>query len=115
MMIAPLRQIVVHYVAYVPKADISALSDLRQVVGDEHVLKATADSPYNRDCSRRRGVEGRANMVLLPAARGRSPRCPRGATTTTYRSSRAGRNGCDDRAIQELPVTTVPPASSTAD
>jgi glycolate dehydrogenase FAD-linked subunit len=41
-------------------------SELSRIVGAEHVLEAPAGSPYNRDCSRRRGVEGRADAVVLP-------------------------------------------------
>ncbi len=32
------------------------------------MLDAPAGSPYNRDCSRRRGVEGRADAVVLPGS-----------------------------------------------
>ena len=42
-------------------------SELRRVLGPEHVLDAPApQSPYNRDSSNRRGVEGRADAVALP-------------------------------------------------
>jgi glycolate oxidase subunit GlcD len=45
----------------------AALStELGRLVGAEHVLEAPAESPYNRDSSRRRGVEGRADAVVLP-------------------------------------------------
>jgi glycolate oxidase subunit GlcD len=41
--------------------------DLGRVLGAEHVLAAPpAQSPYNRDSSNRRGVEGRADAVVLP-------------------------------------------------
>jgi glycolate oxidase subunit GlcD len=42
-------------------------SELSRLVGSEHVLEVPAGSPYNQDCSRRRGVEGRADLVVLPA------------------------------------------------
>jgi glycolate oxidase subunit GlcD len=41
-------------------------SELSRIVGAEHVLEAPVGSPYNRDASRRRGVEGRADAVVLP-------------------------------------------------
>jgi glycolate oxidase subunit GlcD len=44
------------------------VSELSRVLGAEHVLEAPASSPYNRDCSNRRGVEGRAQAVALPAS-----------------------------------------------
>ncbi len=34
----------------------------------EHVLEVPATSEYNRDLSRRRGVEGRADAVALPGS-----------------------------------------------
>lgn len=44
--------------------------ELAQIVGTEHVLTGAATgaamSPYNRDASRRRGVDGRADAVVLP-------------------------------------------------
>ncbi|HTU79943.1 MAG TPA: FAD-linked oxidase C-terminal domain-containing protein [Solirubrobacteraceae bacterium] len=40
--------------------------ELGQLVGSEHVLDAASSSPYNRDCSNRRDVEGRADAVVLP-------------------------------------------------
>jgi len=42
--------------------------ELSRIVGSEHVLQAPPGSPYNRDCSRRRGVEGRADAVALPGS-----------------------------------------------
>ncbi len=42
--------------------------ELSRLVGAEHVLEAPPSSPYNRDCSRRRGVEGRAEAVVLPGS-----------------------------------------------
>jgi glycolate oxidase subunit GlcD len=48
----------------------SIAGELRRLLGPEHVLEPGQDSPYNSDCSRRRGVEGRADAVVLP----RSPR-----------------------------------------
>jgi glycolate oxidase subunit GlcD len=41
-------------------------AELSRLLGAEHVLEATPASPYNRDCSRRRGIEGRAEAVVLP-------------------------------------------------
>ena len=38
-------------------------SDLGRLVGAEHVLEPSHDSPYNQDCSRRRGLEGRVRFV----------------------------------------------------
>ncbi|MGO8907508.1 MAG: FAD-binding oxidoreductase [Solirubrobacteraceae bacterium] len=43
-------------------------SELSRLVGAEHVLEAPAGSPYNRDAARRRGVEGRAQAVVLPGS-----------------------------------------------
>jgi glycolate oxidase subunit GlcD len=42
--------------------------ELRGLVGAEHVLAAPAQSPYNSDCSRRRGLSGRAEAVVLPGS-----------------------------------------------
>ncbi len=45
------------------------VSELSRVLGVEHVLDAPApQSPYNRDSSNRRGVEGRAQAVALPGS-----------------------------------------------
>jgi glycolate oxidase subunit GlcD len=41
-------------------------TELGRLVGAERVLEAPAESPYNSDCSRRRGVDGRADAVVLP-------------------------------------------------
>jgi glycolate oxidase subunit GlcD len=43
-------------------------SELSRLLGAEHVLQAPPDSPYNRDCSGRRGTEGRADLVVLPGS-----------------------------------------------
>ncbi|HEY4450051.1 MAG TPA: FAD-linked oxidase C-terminal domain-containing protein [Solirubrobacteraceae bacterium] len=43
-------------------------SELSRIVGAEHVLEAPADSPYNRDAARRRGVTGRAEALVLPGS-----------------------------------------------
>ena len=43
-------------------------SELSRIVGAEHMLEAPVGSPYNRDASRRRGVEGRADAVVLPGS-----------------------------------------------
>jgi glycolate oxidase subunit GlcD len=43
--------------------------ELTRLIGAEHVLGAPSPgSPYNRDASRRRGVEGRAEAVVLPGS-----------------------------------------------
>jgi FAD/FMN-containing dehydrogenase len=42
--------------------------ELSRIVGAEHVLEAPPDSPYNRDAAQRRGVDGRAAAVVLPAS-----------------------------------------------
>ena len=44
-------------------------SELSRLVGSEHVLEAPPPgSPYNHDASRRRGLEGRAEAVVLPGS-----------------------------------------------
>ncbi len=40
--------------------------ELSRLIGPEHVLEVGPESEYNRDLSRRRGVEGRADAVALP-------------------------------------------------
>jgi glycolate dehydrogenase FAD-linked subunit len=42
--------------------------ELSRIIGAEHVLEAPPGSPYNHDASRRRGVEGRAQAVVLPGS-----------------------------------------------
>jgi len=42
--------------------------ELIRLLGAEHVLEVPPQSPYNRDASRRRGVEGRADAVVLPGS-----------------------------------------------
>ncbi len=42
--------------------------ELSRLIGSEHVLDAPPNSPYNSDCSNRRGVEGRADAVVLPGS-----------------------------------------------
>src|SRR5271155_5437241 len=42
--------------------------ELSRLLGAEHVLEAPAGSPYNHDAARRRGVEGRAEAVVLPGS-----------------------------------------------
>ena len=42
--------------------------ELERLVGAEHVLGAPAGSPYNHDAARRRGVDGRADAVVLPGS-----------------------------------------------
>jgi glycolate oxidase subunit GlcD len=44
------------------------VSELGRLVGAEHVLEVPARSPYNHDSSNRRGVEGRADAVVLPGS-----------------------------------------------
>jgi glycolate oxidase subunit GlcD len=44
------------------------IRELGGLVGAEHVLAAAPGSPYNLDASRRRGVEGRADAVVLPGS-----------------------------------------------
>ena len=41
-------------------------AELARLVGGDHVLDAPARSPYNFDAARRRGVQGRADAVVLP-------------------------------------------------
>ena len=44
-------------------------TELSRLVGAEHVLDAPSPgSPYNHDASRRRGLEGRADAVVLPGS-----------------------------------------------
>src|SRR5665213_2003255 len=43
-------------------------SELSRLLGAEYVLEAPPDSPYNRDCTGRRGVDGRADAVALPGS-----------------------------------------------
>jgi glycolate oxidase subunit GlcD len=40
--------------------------ELERLVGAEHVLEAPAGSLYNHDAARRRGVDGKADAVVLP-------------------------------------------------
>jgi FAD/FMN-containing dehydrogenase len=42
--------------------------ELSRLVGSEHVLDAPPSSPYNRDCSARRDVQGQADAVVLPGS-----------------------------------------------
>ena len=42
--------------------------ELSRLIGAENVLAAPAGSPYNSDCTRRRGVSGRADAVALPGS-----------------------------------------------
>jgi len=44
------------------------IGELGRLVGSEHVLDATAGLPYNHDSSNRRGLEGRADAVVLPGS-----------------------------------------------
>ena len=43
-------------------------SELSRLVGAEHVLEAPPGSPYNRDATGRRDIEGRADAVVLPGS-----------------------------------------------
>jgi len=43
-------------------------AELSRIVGAEHVLDAPPRSAYNHDAARRRGAEGRADAVVLPAS-----------------------------------------------
>jgi glycolate oxidase subunit GlcD len=43
-------------------------TELRRLVGAEHVLDAPPGSPYNRDATGRPGLEGRADAVVLPGS-----------------------------------------------
>ncbi|HEX4483899.1 MAG TPA: FAD-linked oxidase C-terminal domain-containing protein [Solirubrobacteraceae bacterium] len=43
-------------------------AELARLIGAEHVLDAPADSPYNADAARRRGLVGRADAVALPGS-----------------------------------------------
>jgi len=47
---------------------MSIRAELGRLVGSEHVLDAGPGSPYNLDSSRRRGIEGRADAVVLPGS-----------------------------------------------
>ncbi|MGO9322589.1 MAG: FAD-binding oxidoreductase [Solirubrobacteraceae bacterium] len=50
-----------------PTATPAIAGELSRLIGAEHVLETPPPgSPYNRDCSNRRGVEGRAQAVALP-------------------------------------------------
>jgi glycolate oxidase subunit GlcD len=42
--------------------------ELSRLVGGEYVLDAPARSPYNRDSSNRRGIDGHADAVVLPGS-----------------------------------------------
>ena len=42
--------------------------ELSRLVGAEHVLQAPPDSPYNSDLTRRRGLSGHAQAVVLPGS-----------------------------------------------
>jgi glycolate oxidase subunit GlcD len=53
-----------------PLASAVMQRELSRLVGAEHVLEAPAGSPYNHDAARRRGVEGRADAVVLPGSAG---------------------------------------------
>ena len=46
------------------------LTELSRLLGAEHLLTPAPSSPYNRDSSRRRGMQGRADAVALPASAG---------------------------------------------
>ncbi len=42
--------------------------ELSRLIGAEHVLEVPRGSPYNRDSTRRRGLKGRAEAVVLPGS-----------------------------------------------
>ncbi|MHB8234221.1 MAG: FAD-binding oxidoreductase [Solirubrobacteraceae bacterium] len=44
------------------------LGELARLIGQERVLAAPRDSPYNADASRRRELRGRADAVVLPGS-----------------------------------------------
>jgi glycolate oxidase subunit GlcD len=44
------------------------LGELSRLVGADHVMEVPAGSPYNRDSSNRRGINGRADAVVLPGS-----------------------------------------------
>ncbi|HXW58716.1 MAG TPA: FAD-linked oxidase C-terminal domain-containing protein [Solirubrobacteraceae bacterium] len=50
--------------------DAGLTRELGRLVGAEHVLTAQAAAHYNRDSSNRRGLEGRADAVVLPGSPG---------------------------------------------
>ena len=50
------------------RASAAIISELSDVLGAEHVLAPSPDSPYNSDSTRRRGVVGRADAVALPGS-----------------------------------------------
>jgi glycolate oxidase subunit GlcD len=52
----------------VPAPRKSLTRELSRVLGAAHVLVPDADSPYNVDATRRRGVAGRADAVALPGS-----------------------------------------------
>jgi glycolate oxidase subunit GlcD len=52
-----------------PDAAPAMHKQLARLIGAEHVLNAPPPaSPYNHDCSNRRGVDGRADAVALPGS-----------------------------------------------
>jgi glycolate dehydrogenase FAD-linked subunit len=51
-----------------PSATPAIVRELGRVLGPEHVLDAPPGSPYNRDCSDRRGIDGHAQAVALPGS-----------------------------------------------
>ena len=44
------------------------VSELSRIIGAEHVLEPSAQSPYNHDSSNRRDVDGHADAVALPGS-----------------------------------------------
>jgi glycolate oxidase subunit GlcD len=44
------------------------LAELSRLVGADHVTEVPAGSPYNRDSANRRGIDGRADAVVLPGS-----------------------------------------------
>jgi len=50
-----------------PMADVRLVRELGRLLGAERVHDVAASSAYNRDCSNRRGMDGRADAVAIPA------------------------------------------------
>ncbi|HKH79104.1 MAG TPA: FAD-binding oxidoreductase, partial [Solirubrobacteraceae bacterium] len=51
-----------------PSDATAIVGELSRLLGSEHVLQARSSSPYNRDCSNRRGIEGHADAVVRPGS-----------------------------------------------
>jgi glycolate oxidase subunit GlcD len=44
------------------------VSELERMLGADHVMEVPAGSPFNRDSANRRGIDGRADAVVLPGS-----------------------------------------------